>query len=75
MNASLGGRAAEDIVYGNPEVTTGCGSDLVKTTQISRALFLELGMGDKDFIVSTDMENLSEETRGKMEQKFIDFST
>ncbi len=59
MYASLGGWAAEEIIYGNPEVTTGCGSDLVKTTQISRALFLELGMGDPDFLVSTDLENLS----------------
>jgi len=25
---SLGGRAAEDLIYGESEITTGCGSDL-----------------------------------------------
>ncbi len=63
LYASLGGRAAEDVIYGNEEVTSGCGSDLVKATQISKALFMELGMGDWNFMISTDIENLSDELR------------
>ena len=34
LYSSLGGRAAEEIVYGNEEITTGCGSDLVGATEI-----------------------------------------
>lgn len=30
--SSLGGRAAEEVIYGNEDITTGCGSDLVKAT-------------------------------------------
>ena len=67
MYASLGGRAAEEIVYGDSEITTGCGSDLVKSTQIAKALFMELGMGDSEYMISTDIENLSEKTRGILE--------
>lgn len=32
LYSSLGGRAAEEIIYGNEEITTGCGSDLVGAT-------------------------------------------
>lgn len=29
---SLGGRAAEELIYGSQHITTGCGSDLIKAT-------------------------------------------
>ena len=30
--SALGGRAAEELLYGNKNITTGCGSDLIKAT-------------------------------------------
>jgi cell division protease FtsH len=42
---SLGGRAAEEIVYG--EITTGAESDLQQLTQIARQMVGRWGMSDK----------------------------
>ncbi len=43
--ALLGGRMAEDLVYGS--VTTGATSDLQRVTAIARAMVTEYGMSDK----------------------------
>ncbi|XP_038890393.1 ATP-dependent zinc metalloprotease FTSH 6, chloroplastic isoform X2 [Benincasa hispida] len=32
----LGGRAAEDVIFGEPEITTGAAGDLLQVTQIAR---------------------------------------
>jgi cell division protease FtsH len=42
---ALGGRAAEEIVFG--EITTGASSDLARVTEISRAMVTRWGMSDK----------------------------
>ncbi len=42
----LGGRAAEEIVYGNDNVTTGAYSDLKTSTSIITTMITEYGMGD-----------------------------
>lgn len=44
---ALGGRIAEQIVYGPDRVTTGAGSDLQHVTGISRDMIMEQGMGSK----------------------------
>ena len=41
----LGGRAAEEIVFG--DVTTGAGDDLERVTQIARKMVTEFGMSEK----------------------------
>ncbi len=40
----LGGRAAEEIVFG--EITTGASNDLERVTQIARNMAMKYGMGD-----------------------------
>lgn len=42
---ALGGRVAEEIVYGKDGITTGAGSDLRKATEIARDMVIEQGMG------------------------------
>ncbi len=44
---ALGGRIAEEVVYGKYKVTTGAGSDLRKATEIARDMVIEQGMSDK----------------------------
>jgi len=44
--ATLGGRVAEDIVFGHDEVTTGALSDIEKVTTLVRDMVTRLGMSD-----------------------------
>ncbi|HUC79125.1 MAG TPA: ATP-dependent zinc metalloprotease FtsH [Candidatus Saccharimonadales bacterium] len=43
----LGGRIAEEVVYGRDHVTTGAGSDLQKAAELARDMIVNQGMGDK----------------------------
>jgi cell division protease FtsH len=43
----LGGRVAEEIVYGHDRVTTGAGSDLQKAAELARDMVVNQGMGRK----------------------------
>jgi cell division protease FtsH len=43
----LGGRIAEELVYGNDRVTTGAGSDLQKAAELARDMVVNQGMGKK----------------------------
>jgi cell division protease FtsH len=45
MAMTLGGRAAEEIVFG--EVTTGASNDLEKVTQTAKQMVMRFGMSDK----------------------------
>ena len=42
---AMGGRIAEQLVYGDDGITTGAGSDLRKATEIARDMVIEQGMG------------------------------
>jgi cell division protease FtsH len=44
--ATLGGRAAEEIVFGKAEVTTGAGNDLQQVTTMARQMVTRFGMSD-----------------------------
>lgn len=43
----LGGRIAEEIMYGPDRVTTGAGSDLQKAAELARDMVMNQGMGKK----------------------------
>lgn len=43
----LGGRIAEEVVYGRDRVTTGAGSDLQKAAELARDMIINQGMGEK----------------------------
>ena len=45
MATALGGRAAEEIVFG--EITTGASNDLQRTTQIAQKMVKQYGMSEK----------------------------
>jgi cell division protease FtsH len=47
LAVSLGGRLAEEIVFGSDEVTTGASGDLVSVTRTARAMVTRYGMSDK----------------------------
>ncbi len=43
----LGGRIAEEIIYGKDRVTTGAGNDLQKAAELARDMVVNQGMGKK----------------------------
>lgn len=47
IKVALAGRAAEEIIFGREEITTGASSDLERATEISLALIGIYGMDDK----------------------------
>jgi cell division protease FtsH len=52
----LGGRIAEEVVYGKDRVTTGAGNDLQKAAELAREMIVNQGMGKKlrDQVFHTD---------------------
>lgn len=43
----LGGRIAEEVIYGRDRVTTGAGNDLQKAAELARDMIINQGMGVK----------------------------
>jgi cell division protease FtsH len=43
----LGGRIAEEVIYGPDKVTTGAGNDLQKAAELAREMVINQGMGKK----------------------------
>jgi cell division protease FtsH len=46
ITGALGGRAAEDVIFGDAEVTTGAGNDLQQVTSMARQMVTRFGMSD-----------------------------
>lgn len=46
ISGALGGRAAEEIVFGDAEVTTGAGNDLQQVSGMARQMVTRYGMSD-----------------------------
>jgi cell division protease FtsH len=47
MAVALGGRLAEEIVFGEEEVTTGASNDLQQVTRVARQMVTRFGMSDR----------------------------
>lgn len=43
---ALGGRAAEQVIFGNPEITTGASSDIQQVTNLARQMVTRFGMSN-----------------------------
>jgi len=71
LDAALGGKIAEEIVYGSDNVTGGCASDLSSATRIARMMVTRLGMSDKlgDVDLSDDYRDLSSGTKELIEKE------
>jgi cell division protease FtsH len=47
MAVALGGRIAEEIIFGDEEVTTGASNDLQQVTRVARQMVTRFGMSDR----------------------------
>lgn len=48
---ALGGRAAEEIVYGLDHVTSGCSSDLESASSLARSMIRNLGYSSHGLLI------------------------
>lgn len=70
IDMAMGGKIAEELIYGADQVTSGCSSDLGKATQIAYQMVTEWGMSDVLGSIAFDdrtYANLSAETKHKVE--------
>lgn len=57
IRKALGGRAAEELVYGSASVTSGASSDLQQATRIAKQMVYKLGMGRETGLVTFDPDS------------------
>lgn len=70
LDVCMGGRVAEELVFGDSEVTTGASQDLVQATSLARTMVTKYGFSDKVGYISTDYEaNLSPEHKKLIEEE------
>jgi ATP-dependent metalloprotease len=71
IDVSMGGKVAEELVYGPDEVTTGASSDIQNATNVALHMVTRAGMSDKlgNIDLASDYNRLSSETKQEIERE------
>uniref|UniRef100_A0A4X2M6L4 ATP-dependent zinc metalloprotease YME1L1 n=1 Tax=Vombatus ursinus TaxID=29139 RepID=A0A4X2M6L4_VOMUR len=70
MDVSMGGRVAEELIFGTDHITTGASSDFDNATKIAKRMVTRFGMSEKLGVMTyTDTGKLSPETQSAIEQE------
>ncbi|XP_075903578.1 ATP-dependent zinc metalloprotease YME1L1-like isoform X3 [Nelusetta ayraudi] len=70
MDVSMGGRVAEELIFGDDDITTGASSDFDGATKIAKMMVTRFGMSDKLGVMTyTDVTKQSPETQAAIEQE------
>lgn len=77
LDICMGGRVAEELIFGENEVTSGASSDLQQATSLARAMVTKYGMSKEVGLVAHDYDDngrsMSTETRLLIEQEVRNF--
>jgi ATP-dependent Zn protease len=66
MMVLSGGRAAEEVIFGNYEITTGASSDIERLNQIANELVAYYGMENEIGLKQSRLNNISDLTDNKI---------
>nr|XP_020455245.1 ATP-dependent zinc metalloprotease YME1L1 [Monopterus albus] len=70
MDVSMGGRVAEELIFGDDYITTGASSDFDGATKIAKMMVTRFGMSDKLGVMTYgDISKQSPETQAAIEQE------
>ncbi|KAM5157461.1 ATP-dependent zinc metalloprotease YME1L1 [Mantella aurantiaca] len=70
MDVSMGGRVAEEIIFGSENITTGASNDFDNATKIAKLMVTRFGMSEKLGVMTySDTGKLSPETQAAIEQE------
>ncbi|XP_077391784.1 ATP-dependent zinc metalloprotease YME1L1-like isoform X2 [Festucalex cinctus] len=70
MDVSMGGRVAEEIIFGHENITTGASSDFDSATKIAKMMVTRYGMCEKLGVMTyTNMTEQSPETQAAVEHE------
>uniref|UniRef100_A0A665X7M4 ATP-dependent zinc metalloprotease YME1L1 n=1 Tax=Echeneis naucrates TaxID=173247 RepID=A0A665X7M4_ECHNA len=70
MDVSMGGRVAEELIFGDDYITTGASSDFDGATKIAKMMVTRFGMSDKLGVMTYgDVTKQSPETQAAIEQE------
>ncbi|ELK27200.1 PREDICTED: ATP-dependent zinc metalloprotease YME1L1 [Myotis davidii] len=70
MDVSMGGRVAEELIFGTDHITTGASSDFDNATKIAKWMVTKFGMSEKLGVMTySDTGKLSPETQSAIEQE------
>ncbi|KHN37036.1 ATP-dependent zinc metalloprotease FTSH 4, mitochondrial [Glycine soja] len=77
LDVCMGGRVAEELIFGENEVTSGASSDLRQATSLAREMVTKYGMGNEVGLVTHDYKDdgrsMSSETRLLIEKEVKQF--
>ncbi|XP_010288488.1 PREDICTED: ATP-dependent zinc metalloprotease YME1L1 isoform X2 [Phaethon lepturus] len=70
MDVCMGGRVAEELIFGSDHITTGASSDFDNATKIAKLMVTRFGMSEKLGVMTyTDTGKVSPETQSAIEQE------
>lgn len=69
LDVCMGGRAAEELIFGKDYVTSGASSDFEQATRLAEAMVTQFGMSEKLGQVIYEKERESSETRAAIERE------
>ncbi|KAL8522229.1 hypothetical protein ACS0TY_012390 [Phlomoides rotata] len=77
LDVSMGGRVAEELIFGESEVTSGASNDLQQATSLARAMITKYGMSKEVGVVAHNYDDngksMSTETRLLIEKEVKEF--